>query len=196
MFRIVRVSLFLVVIFLIALVASMGMNVLTYVRLTDEDPIAALYFEPVSEDVFTAHLVSDDPGVSGTYEILGDQWRIDAEFIKLKPWVNIIGMDARYQLVRFEGRYRDVVRQNTAPFRAYDLAVGDALDLVNYLAGWNFLIDAEYGSSTFADIREDTVYRVYRTPSGIIIRSEPMPDPVGYEPTMMEQFANRISGRS
>ncbi|MDG4721802.1 MULTISPECIES: hypothetical protein [Thalassospira] len=195
MFRIVRGSLLMVVILSIALVASMGMNILTYVRLTDEEPIAALYFEPVSEDVYTAHLVSDDPGVSGTYEILGDQWRIDAEFIKLKPWANIIGMDARYQLVRFEGRYRDVVRQNTAPFRAYDLGAGDALDLVNYLAEWNFLIDAEYGSSTFSDIEEDTVYRVYRTQSGIIIRSEPMPDPIGYEPSMMDQFANWISGK-
>jgi hypothetical protein len=105
-------------------------------------------------------------------------------------------MDARYQLVRFEGRYRDVVRQNTAPFRANDLGAGDALDLVNYLAGWNFLIDAEYGSSTFSDIERDTVYRVYRTQSGIIIRSEPMPDPIGYEPSMMDQFANWISGKS
>lgn len=195
MFRIVRVSLFLVIVLSIALVASMGLNVLTYVRLTDEDPIAALYFEPVSEDVFIAHLVSDDPGVSGSYEILGDQWRIDAEFIKLKPWANIIGMDARYQLVRFEGRYRDVARQNTAPFRAYDLGIGDALDIVSYLAEWNFLIDADYGSSTFTDIREDTVYWVYRTQSGIIIRSEPMPDPIGYEPTMMDQFANWIFGK-
>ena len=194
-FRLLRFGGGLFVLLSIALVASMGMNILTYVRLTDEDPIAALYFEPVSEDVFTAHLVSDDPGVSGTYEILGDQWRIDAEFIKLKPWANIIGMDARYQLVRFEGRYRDVVRQNTAPFRAYDLGAGDALDLVNYLAEWNFLIDAEYGSSTFSDIEEDTVYRVYRTQSGIIIRSEPMPDPIGSEPSMMDQFANWISGK-
>ncbi|MEE3047038.1 MAG: hypothetical protein VX620_17455 [Pseudomonadota bacterium] len=194
MFRIVRVSLFMVVILSIALVASMGLNILTYVRLTDEDPIAALYFEPVSEDVFTAHLVSDDPGVSGTYEILGDQWRIDAEFIKLKPWANIIGMDARYQLVRFEGRYRDVVRQNTAPFRAYELGTGDALDLINYLAEWNFLVDAEYGSSTYTDIKEDTVYRVYRTQSGIIIRSEPMPDPIGYEPSMLDDIRAWVSG--
>ncbi len=195
MFRFVRVSFFLVIVLSLALVASMGVNVLTYVRLTDEDPIASLYFDLVSKDVFTAHLVSDDPGVSGTYEVLGDQWRIDAEFIKLKPWANIIGMDARYQLVRFEGRYRDVVRQNTAPFQAYDLGVGDALDIGDYLSKWNFLIDAEYGSSTFSDIEEDTVYRVFRTQSGIIIRSEPMPDRIGYEPTMMDQFANWISGR-
>lgn len=195
MFRVVRVSLFMVIVLSLALVASIALNVLTYVRLTAETPIAAMYFDKVADDVFTAHLVSDDEGVSGTYEILGDQWRIDAEFIKLKPWANIMGMDARYQLVRFEGRYSDTQRQNTAPFRAYDLGTGDALDIVNYLSEWNFLVDAEYGSSTFTDIDEDMVYTVYRTQSGIIVRSEPMPDPIGYEPGLMDQFERWVAGK-
>lgn len=194
MFRLVKVSLALVVVLSVALVVSMGLTILTYVRLTAEKPIAKMYFEQVGEDVFAAHLVSDDPGVSGTYEILGDQWRIDAEFIKLKPWANIIGMDARYQLVRFEGRYRDTDKQNTGPYRAYDLGAGDALDLANYLAEWNFLIDAEYGSSTFTGIEEDVVYTVFRTQSGVIVRSEAMPDPIGYEPTMLDQIQGWVSG--
>jgi len=193
MFRLVRVSFSLVVILSVALVVSMGLTILTYARLSYEKPIAAMYFEPVSDDVFIAHLESDDPGVSGTYEIYGDQWRIDAEFIKLKPWANVMGMDARYQLVRFEGRYRDVQKQNTAPYRAYKLGVGDALDLVNYLAEWNFFVDAEYGSSTFTDIDEDMVYTVYRTQSGIIVRSEPMPGPIGYEPSMLDEFQSWLS---
>ncbi|WP_412557789.1 hypothetical protein [Thalassospira sp. MIT1370] len=193
MFRVIRVSLFLVVVLSIALVASMGLTVLTYVRLSDEKPIAALYFEAVGPDVFTAHLASDDPGVSGSYEIFGDQWRIDAEFIKLKPWANVMGMDARYQLVRFEGRYRDVQKQNTAPYRAYELGVGDALDLVNYLAEWNFLVDTDFGSSAFTDIAERTVYTVYRGQSGILIRSEPMPGPIGATSSWLDDLARLIS---
>lgn len=194
MLRFFRISLLLVVFLSGALVTSMGLTILTYVRLTAEKPIAAMYFEPVSEDVFTAHLVSDDRGVSGTYEIYGDQWRIDAEFIKLKPWANVMGMDARYQLVRFEGRYRDTDRQNTAAYRAYDLGAGDALDLVNYLAEWNFFVDAEYGSSTFTDIDEEMVYTVFRTQSGIIVRSDPMPGPIGAKASMFDQFQEWIFG--
>ncbi|MEQ8287244.1 hypothetical protein [Thalassospira sp.] len=195
MFRLVKVSFSLVFILSVALVASMGLTILTYVRLTAEKPIAAMYFEPVSEDVFTAHLVSEDQGVNGTYEIYGDQWRIDAEFIKLKPWANVMGMDARYQLVRFEGRYGDIEAENTRPHLAYDLGVGDVLDLANYLAQWNFFVDAEYGSSTFTDIDPDMVYTVYRTQSGIIVRSEPMPEPIGYEPTMLDQVQGWVSGK-
>jgi hypothetical protein len=34
-------------------------------------------------------------------------------------------------------------------------------------------VDASYGSSTYQDIDLDNVYYVYRTPTGIITRSEP-----------------------
>lgn len=186
--RLIKLSLFMVVLLSGLLAASLGMTILTYVRLTAEKPIAKMYFEQLEQDVFTAHMVSDDAGVSGSYKVYGDQWRIDAEFIKLKPWANIIGMDARYQLVRFEGRYSDTNRQNTGPYLAYDLAAGDMPDLIGYLSEWGVVIDAEYGSSTFTGIEEDVIYTVYRTQAGIIVRSEPMPDPIGYEPTMLEEF--------
>lgn len=194
MLKTARYLLFLVVALSIALVASMGLTILTYVRLTAEEPIAKMYFEPLGEDVFEAHLAAGKGGDVGIFEIYGDQWRIDAEFIKLKPWANVMGMDARYKLVRFEGRYRDTEDQNTRPKMAYDLGQGDALDLMNYLAEWNFLVDAEYGSSTFTDIAPDTLYTVYRTQSGIIVRHEAMPDPVGYEPTMMDDIKAWVSG--
>ena len=193
MFRLVRVSLLLVVVLSVALVASMGLTILTYVRLTAEEPIAKMYFEPIEEDLFEAHLAAGEGGDVGIFEIYGDQWRIDAEFIKLKPWANVMGMDARYKLVRFEGRYRDINDENTKPKIAYDLGQGDVLDLMNYLAEWNFLVDAEYGSSTFTDIKQDTLYTVYRTQSGIIVRSEPMPDPIGYEPTMLDDIRAWVS---
>lgn len=195
MLRLVQVSFLLIVLLSVVLAGSIGMNILTYVRLTAEQPIAKMYFEQVEDDIFTAHMVSDDAGVSGSYKIYGDQWRIDAEFIKLKPWANIIGMDARYQLVRFEGRYSDTKRQNTGPYLAYDLAAGDMPDLIGYLREWDVVIDAEYGSSTFTEIKEDVIYTVYRTQSGIIVRSEPMPDPIGYEPTMLDDIQSWASDK-
>ena len=194
MFRLVKISLVLVVVLSVALVASMGLTVLTYVRLTAETPIASLYFVPVSEDVFTAHLVSDDDGVGGTYEIYGDQWRIDAEFLKLKPWANILGMDARYKLVRFEGRYGDIEKENTRPHLAYELGQGDVRDIANYLSEWNFFVDAEYGSSTFTDIAPDMIYTVYRGQAGILVRSEPMPEPVGAKASVFDQLESWIKG--
>lgn len=193
MSRFIRVSLLLVISLSAALVASIGLTILTYVRLASEEPIAKMYFEPLEDDVFEAHLAAGEGGDVGIYEIYGDQWRIDAEFIKLKPWANVMGMDARYKLVRFEGRYRDTEDQNAKPHMAYDLGQGDVLDLANYLAEWNFFVDAEYGSSTFTDIDPDMVYTVYRTQSGIIVRSEPMPGPIGYEPNMLDQFQSWLS---
>lgn len=183
------------VVLCVALVASMGLTILTYVRLTAEVPIAKVYFKLLAEDVFEAHLAVGEGGDVGIFEIYGDQWRIDAEFIKLKPWANVMGMDARYKLVRFEGRYQDIKDENSKPKMAYDLGQGDALDLMNYLADWNFLIDAEYGSSAFTDISVDMVYTVYRSQSGLLIRAEPKPDPIGYESTILEHVQGWISGK-
>ncbi|MCC9620092.1 hypothetical protein LPB41_00170 [Thalassospira sp. MA62] len=194
MFRLVKVSLFLVILLSVSLGGAVGLLVLTYARLTDEKPVASLYFDKLRDDEYIAYLATPDGSVDGEYKLFGDQWRMDAEFIKLKPWANIMGMDARYRLTRFEGRYGDIEKENTQPHVAYDLGAGAGIDPGALLVKWVFLIDAEYGSSTFTDIDEDLVYTVYRSQFGLLIRSEPKPDPIGYEPTMLDDIRAWVFG--
>jgi hypothetical protein len=110
--------------------------------------------------------------------LFGDQWRVDAEFLKWKYWAMLLGLDSQYRLDRLEGRYRTAADQNAAPKLAHDLGGGTTLDVVSVaesLGSWNFLIDASYGSSTYQDIDTDNVYYVYRTQTGIITRTKPRP---------------------
>lgn len=158
-------------------------TVYTYDRLTAETLIAELRFDATGERQYVAHLRTGDRCAERTFPVLGDQWRVDAEFLKWKYWALLLGLDSQYRLDRLEGRYRSVADQNSQANIAHDLSERTAVDLValaESLGSWNFLLDATYGSSTYQDIDVANVYYVYRTTTGIITRYEPRPvQPVG-----------------
>ena len=170
---------------LIVLLAALGVvllaaTVYTYDRLTAETMIAELRFDARGERQYVAYLRTGDRCEERTFPVLGDQWRVDAQFLKWKYWALLLGLDSQYRLDRLEGRYRTAAEQNTQPNVAHDLADRTAVDLVALAGGlgsWNVLLDATYGSSTYEDIDTRNVYYVYRTTTGIITRHEPRPTP-------------------
>ena len=148
----------------------------TYNRLTAETLIAEISFDRTGKQVYKANLARGDLCAVEAYTIYGDQWRIDAEFLKWKYWANLLGLDSLYRLDRIEGRYQNVEDQNNKPKHAYELGSKTALDIVGIakaLGRFNFLLDAAYGSSTYNDIGTNNVFRVYKTQIGIITRAAP-----------------------
>ncbi len=172
MFRLLKVSVFTIVLLSLAVVASVSGIFITYFRLTAEEPVARITFEEVGDQEYNAYLTLPGNDIPGKYVIYGDQWRIDAEFVKIQPWANILGVDSRYKLVRLEGRYQDIEDQNTRPHMAYDLGATKGIDIGKLVADWNFLIDAEYGSSTFTDIEVANTYTVYKSQFGLLVRED------------------------
>jgi len=111
-----------------------------------------------------------------SFSVLGDQWRIDAQFLKWHYWASLLGLKSHYRLERLEGRYRDVAEQNKKPTLSHALAPPSAIDiggLTGRLGNLNFLADASYGSSTYHDIDTSQVYLVYKSPTAIFTRSRP-----------------------
>lgn len=184
--RTFKFSLLAVVLFAALTAVLFTATVYTYDRLTAETLIAELKFDAIGDRQYVAHLRTGDRCAERTFVVLGDQWRVDAEFLKWKYWALLLGLDSQYRLDRLEGRYRTAAEQNSKPNVAHDLSERTAVDLVGLaetLGSWNFLLDATYGSSTYQDIDVGNVYRVYRTTTGIITRHEPRPaQPVGEEP--------------
>lgn len=170
---------FSVVVLLAALcVVLLTAAVYTYDRLTAETLIAELRFDATGDRQYLARLRTGDRCDERVLPVFGDQWRVDAQFLKWKYWALLFGLDSQYRLDRLEGRYRSVGEQNSQPNVAHDLSARTALDVValaESLGSWNFLLDATYGSSTYQDIDVDNVYRVYRTTTGIITRHVPRP---------------------
>jgi hypothetical protein len=182
-------SFFLIVLLAVLAVMLLSASIYTFHQLTDETQIAELRFDRTGDRQYIARLRTGDGCEERVLPVLGDQWRVDAEFLKWKYWALLFGLDSQYRLDRLEGRYRSTAEQNSAPNIAHDLAGGTALDLVSVagaLGALNFLIDATYGSSTYEDIDTANVYNVYRTQTGIITRVEPRTVAVPGEPLPVE----------
>src|SRR6478672_3007780 len=155
-------------------VVLLSASVYTYHRLSGETLIAEWRFEQFRDREYAAHLRTGDRCDERVLTVYGDQWRVDAEFLKWKYWALLLGLDSQYRLDRLEGRYRSVVDQNSEPKLAHDLRDDTAVDVVSLAEGlgrWNFLIDASYGSSTYQDIDPANLYYVYRTQTAIMTRS-------------------------
>ena len=161
--------------------ASIGLNFLvigmfawTYAELTEEVPIVVLEFTSQGmPQVHEARLTDALGNPLGVYPIYGDQWRIDAKFMKMKYWANLLGLESRYALDRLEGRYRSAAEQNTRKTQAHDLGEGAVIESVA-LYGWNPFLDTEYGSSAYKDIAENVQYVVLKTPTGLMVRENPL----------------------
>jgi hypothetical protein len=176
--RFLKISLLSIPLLLLLALLLVSSWFYTYHSLTREALVAEISFEPVADKHWRARLATGDHCRIEYYEIHGDQWRIEAQFIKWKYWASLLGLDAMYRLDRFEGRYQDVDEQNRRHKVAYSLAQDSALDMVavaEALGGFNFLFDASYGSSTYHAIDNRQLYRVYRTQTGLITRTEPKP---------------------
>ena len=191
--RAFKYSLGLVVLFAALSIVLLTATVYTYDRLSGETLIAELRFDPTGDRQYVAHLRTGDRCDERSFPLFGDQWRVDAEFLKWKYWALLLGLDSQYRLDRLEGRYRSVEDQNTQPNVAHGLSQRTAVNVVELaesLGSWNFLLDATYGSSTYQDIDVEDVYHVYRTQTGIITRHGPRP----VQPTNGASFNVTIDG--
>lgn len=191
--RAFKVSLVVVVFCAALAVVLLSAAVYTYDRLTAETLIAELRFDAAGERQYVAHLRTGDRCGERSFPLFGDQWRIDAAFVKWKYWALLFGLDSQYRLDRLEGRYRSAAEQNALPSMAHDLSERTAVDLVSLaesLGSLNFLLDATYGSSTYQYIDVENVYYVYRTTTGIITRHEPRPS----QPARGEALTVTIDG--
>ena len=178
--RLIKISILPIALLGFLWVALFSASIYTYTSLTSEAVVAELRFERLGEQQYIARLRSGDFCEEQSFRVLGDQWRIDAQFLKWKYWALALGLDSQYRLDRFEGRYRAIGEQNTRPTLSHDLKKDTVVDVggvTETLGLLNFLTDATYGSSTYQDIDTGRVFYVYRTQTGLITRSETKPEP-------------------
>jgi hypothetical protein len=155
-------------------VLLLSASVYSFHALTDETLIAELEFDRLGAQNYLAHVRTADFCLAEEFPVYGDQWRIDAQFLKWRTWATLLGLDSHYRLERLEGRYRNVDEQNTLRTFAHGLAAPSAIDigaLSGKLGRVNFLADASYGSSTYHDINTGLVYLVYKSPTGLLTRT-------------------------
>lgn len=168
---------------LLALAATaflLGLDLLTYVRLADERPVATIALREAGPRLYDATLAlapteAVPDGATAAYRLHGDEWRIEARVLKWQPWANVLGFDAQVRLDRLSGRYRDTLSELTAPRSAFDLAPvpGNPIDLWALARRWGTMlpvVDALYGSAAFMPMADGARFEVLVTQSGLIAR--------------------------
>jgi hypothetical protein len=151
-------------------------NIYTFFRLTDEAPIAELTFLETGPEQYLATISYGDFCAAEQYTLYGNQWRLDARFLKWQSWANLFGLDAMYRIERLGGRYRDVGDENSRQQVAYKLYTAPRIDLAAILKDYDGFfspVDTLFGSSVYEDMNADFRYRVFRSQSGLLVRKEP-----------------------
>jgi hypothetical protein len=151
-----------------------GSNLYTFYRLTDESPIAELQFRKTGVQQYEATIAYGDFCHPEKFLLHGDQWRLDARFLKWHPWANLLGFDSMYRIERLGGRYLGVQVENAGPHLSHQLYEESGIDLPAILHGYGGRlspVDTLYGSSVYELMQEGFLYRVYRAQSGLLVRS-------------------------
>jgi hypothetical protein len=153
-------------------VALVGLNLLTYDRLTREQPALKASFAQVAPQRYHATLVYPSGAVQG-YTLQGDEWQIDARVLKWRAISTVLGFDTAYRLERISGRYSDVDQERTAARTVYALHPPEPVDVWARLRAWHDYIpwaDALYGSAVYLPMADGAAYEVSVSPTGLLAR--------------------------
>lgn len=172
-----------------AIAALTGLNVQTYARLTYERPVATLQLKQLGPQYFEATVIQpalseEQAARTAVYPLHGDEWRMEAQVLKWKPWANVLGLDAQYRLDRLSGRYRSIDQEisgarSVHPLYAADEDAGLAGRLPWKISAWDAArkyrryvdaVDTLYGSAAYMPMADGARYEVWITQSGLIAR--------------------------
>jgi hypothetical protein len=162
----------LVLILLGAGAALIAANLLTYQRLSFEQPAAELQLTRTGEREFNAVLTYPS-GEHANFALRGDEWQIDARVLKWHAFANLVGFDTAYRLERISGRYTRIEDERSQARSVYSLNPPqriDPWDLVHRYHSWVPWMDALYGSATFLPMADGALYEVKVSQSGLVAR--------------------------
>ena len=158
--------------FLAVCVGMMGGTLMTYDRLTHEQPALEVALKRSGDRHYQARLTYPSRDAQ-EFELLGDEWQVDARILKWNGLGRLLGFDTVYRLERIGGRYTDIAMEKAAPRTVHALAPPDTVDVWelarrarDYLPG----VDARYGSATFVPMADGAVYEVSVSPTGLLAR--------------------------
>jgi hypothetical protein len=161
------------VLFLAAIaIGLLSINLLTYHRLTHEQPALEAQFKRNGEARYAA-LLTYPSGETQELALSGDEWQVDARVLKWRPFADLLGFDTAYRLERISGRYSDISRERDQQRTVYALNPPDRIDVWTLLSAWRRYVpwaDALYGSAVYVPMSDGARYQVVVSQSGLVAR--------------------------
>jgi hypothetical protein len=162
----------LVLLLLSACAALIAVNLLTYQRLSFEQPAGELQLSRTGPREYSAVLAYPG-GERASFSLRGDEWQVDARVLKWHAFANLVGFDTAYRLERISGRYARIEDERTQTRTVYELNAPqriDPWDLIHRYHSWLPWLDAFYGSATFLPMADGALYEIKVSQSGLVAR--------------------------
>jgi hypothetical protein len=162
----------LILILLSVVAALVAGSLLTYQRLSVEQPAGELQLTRTGDHEFNA-LLTYPGGAHANFTLRGDEWQIDSQVLKWHAFANLVGFDTVYRLERIGGRYTRIEDERSQPRSVYSLnppQLIDPWDLVHRYHSWVPWMDALYGSATFLPMADGALYEITVSQSGLVAR--------------------------
>ena len=144
------------------------LNIQTYHQLTREVELAEIIIGQNTGKGVPVHLVTQKQ--DKTYLFDAAEWRLDARFLKWKPWMSLVGKDPVVRLESLEERGSAI--QPAHSLKRYDLVTGNEWldDFVTEMSQHMGLIDSLYGSSVYMPMLNGARYQITASLSGLVAR--------------------------
>lgn len=157
-----------------AFLGLLSYHLSAYQNLTQEEPVAVVEIETMDNipQYFAAKVILQD-GSRSSHQIRGDQWQLDARFIKWQSHAVQLGLKPLYQVERLSGRYIKIEDEKTKERTVHELLVKKGLNFwqyANQYAEHLPFVDAQYGSSTYMPLIHGAKFEVLATPTGLMAR--------------------------
>lgn len=164
----------LVMLVLALALAALGVALRQFERLGTDHPVATLHVTALGPQRFRVELDRGD-GDPRSYELLGDQWQLDARVLRWRLPALLAGAPPLYRLERLSGRYADIVQEREATRSVHALdegtlaALPDLFDLKRTHPRWLPFVDARYGSAAYLPLLDGARYEVSFNPRGGLV---------------------------
>lgn len=161
----------LVLIALGAIAVLLALDLLSFKQAYRDRPIATISFERLGEESYRAVLVEND-GKEYRFDLLGDQWQLDARMLRWNSLFTGMGAEPAYLLDRLGGRYLSLDKERQANRTVYALldhkTLGmDLWPMMQSFSQW-LPLSAQYGSATYMPMEDGALYSIALTSSGLI----------------------------
>ena len=167
------------------LASLLAMSAQTYARLTNERAVATIETRQIRPQYFEARVIQPArgemlPATEVVYPLHGDEWRIEAQVLRWKPWANVLGLNTQYRLDRLSGRYQSIDQEINAERSVHSLVAEEDIPYVPWrLSVWDTArkyrqyvdaVDTLYGGGAYMPMADGARYDVFITQSGLIAR--------------------------
>ena len=143
-----------------------------YDRLVDEQYVGRIQFSQSAPEQYVARLMVEDEQ-DRMYELLGNEWQMDARVVTWKPPATLLGLDPIFRLDRLSGRYAEIDDERSTVRSVHALSEPVTMDVWQFARKYPKLmpgVDAHYGTATYLPMADDAIFEVTMTRTGLIAR--------------------------